>query len=248
VPTLQHFAGKTVLITGASRGIGRAAAVAFAGQGAHLILVARTRGGLTEADDEVRAAGGTATLIEMDLTDAGKLDALGPSLLARFPQIDVLIANAAMLGPLTPITHVSAKDWASVIDLNLSVNWRLIRSLDPLLQRASAGRAVFVTSSAARSCRAYWGPYAVSKAGLEALVTVYAKEVASTPLRVNLLDPGATRTAMRAKAMPGENPQGLPPPEVIAPIIVSMAMPAYQANGELVRAREHANYPSQYRS
>lgn len=247
MPTLQHFAGKTVLITGASRGIGRAAAVAFAGQGAHLILVARTRGGLTEADDEVRAAGGTATLIEMDLTDAGKLDALGPSLLARFPQIDVLIANAAMLGPLTPITHVSAKDWASVIDLNLSVNWRLIRSLDPLLQRASAGRAVFVTSSAARSCRAYWGPYAVSKAGLEALVTVYAKEVASTPLRVNLLDPGATRTAMRAKAMPGEDPNTLPEASALAPILVAMSHSSFDGNGQLVRAVDHELYPAAFR-
>ena len=239
------FQDKTVLITGASRGIGRATAIAFARQGAHLILIARTRGGLEEADDEVKAAGGTATLVEMDLTDAAKLDALGPSLLPRFPHVDVLIANAAILGPMTPLTHVSAKDWASVLDINLTANWRLIRTLDPLLQRAPAGRAVFVTSNAARSCRAYWGPYAVSKAALEALVKVYAKEVATTALRVNLFDPGATRTAMRAKAMPGENPQSLPPPEAIAPIIVSMCAPSYDANGEIVRAIEHPLYPQE---
>ena len=239
------FKDKIVLVTGASRGIGRATAIAFAREGAHLILIARTRGGLTEADDEVRAAGGTATLVEMDLTDATKLDALGPSLLPRFPHLDVLIANAAILGPMTPLTHVSAKEWTNVLDINLTVNWRLIRTLDPLLQRAPAARAVFVSSSAARSCRAYWGPYAVSKAGLEALVKVYANEVASTPMRVNLFDPGATRTAMRAAAMPGENPQSLPPPEAVAPIIVSMALPSYDANGAIVRAHEHPLYQPQ---
>jgi NAD(P)-dependent dehydrogenase (short-subunit alcohol dehydrogenase family) len=239
----QRYKGKTVLITGASRGIGRATALAFAREGAHLILIARTRGGLEEADDEVKAAGGSATLVEMDLTDAAKLDALGPSLHQRFPHLDVLIANAAILGPMTPLTHVSAKDWTSVIDINLTVNWRLIRTLDPLLQRAPAGRAVFVTSSLARSCKAYWGPYAVTKAGLEALVKVYAKEVATTALRANLLDPGAVRTAMRAKAMPGENPEVLPPPSAIAPIILSMALPSYDANGETVRAQEHPLYP-----
>ncbi len=244
----QNFKNKTVLITGASRGIGRATAIEFAKQGAHLILIARTRGGLEEADDDIRAAGGTATLIEMDLTDAAKLDALGPSLVPRFPHLDVLIANAAILGPMTPLTHVSAKEWASVMDINLTVNWLIIRTLDPLLQRAPAGRAVFVTSNAARSCRAYWGPYAVSKAGLEALVKVYAKEVATTPVRVNLLDPGATRTAMRAKAMPGENPETLPPPEAIAPIIASMAEPEYLANGEVVRANEHPLFPGRFRA
>ena len=241
------MAGKTVLVTGASRGIGRATSIAFAKEGAHLILLARTRGGLEEADDEVRAAGGTATLIEMDLTDAAKLDALGPSLFQRFGHHDVLIANAAMLGPLSPLIHISDQDWGNVIDLNLTVNWRLIRTLDPLLQRAEAGRAVFVSSNAAHSCRGYWGPYAVSKAGLEALVKVYANEVASTKVRANLLDPGATRTAMRAKAMPGEKPEILPPPEAIAPIIVSLARPDTQANGIIVRANEHELYPLKYR-
>lgn len=244
----RRFSGKTVLVTGASRGIGRATAVAFAREGAHLILIARTRGGLVEADDDIRAAGGTATLVEMDLTDATKLDALGPSLLPRFPHIDVLIANAAILGPMSPLTHISAKDWTDVLDINLTVNWRLIRTLDPLLQRAPAGRAVFVSSNLARSCRAYWGPYAVSKAGLEALVKVYAKEVASTNLKVNLFDPGATRTAMRAKAMPGENPQSLPPPEAVAPLIVGMALPGYNANGDIVRAVEHPQYPRGFRA
>lgn len=238
----KRFEGKNVLITGASRGIGRATAVAFGKEGAHLILVARTRGGLEETDDEVRAAGGSATLVEMDLTDASKLDALGPSLFERFKHLDALIANAAMLGPLSPLTHISDADWASVIDINLTVNWRLIRTLDPLLRRAPAARAVFVSSNSARSCRAYWGPYAVSKAGLEALVKVYANEVANSAIRANLLDPGATRTAMRAAAMPGEDPATLPSPEAIAPIIVEMASPEYNANGKVVRANEHELY------
>jgi NAD(P)-dependent dehydrogenase (short-subunit alcohol dehydrogenase family) len=242
------FAGKTVLVTGASRGIGKATAVAFAREGAHLILLARTQGGLEEADDEVRAAGGTATLITLDLADSARLDGLGPSLFQRFQHLDVLVANAAILGPLSPLTHVSDADWTSVQTINVTANWRLIRTLDPLLQRAVAGRAIFLSSNAARSCRAYWGPYAVSKAALEALVCVYAKEVASTPVRVNCLDPGATRTAMRAKAMPGENPESLPEPSAIAPIVLDMARADNTASGTVVRANEHALYPVTHRN
>ena len=240
----KRFAGKTVLITGGSRGIGRAAAVAFASEGASLILLARTRGGLEEADDEVRAAGGAATLIEFNLGDGAKLDALGPSLFQRFGHIDVLIANAGILGPLSPLPHISDADWNSVLAVNLTANWRLIRTLDPLLRRADAGRAVFLSSGAAHSCRAYWGPYAVSKAGLEALVKVYANELASTSVRVNLLDPGATRTAMRAKAMPGEDPARLPPAAALAPIILAMAAASFTGNGEVVRAAAHELYPT----
>ncbi len=239
---LKRFSGKTVLVTGASRGIGRAAAVAFAAEGAHLILIARTRGGLEEADDEVRAAGGVATLIEMNLADGARVDALGPSLFVRFPQLDVLVANAGILGTLTALPHVSDADWNSVLNINLTANWRLIRTLDPLLRRAEAGRAVFLSSNAARSCRAYWGPYAVSKAGLVALVKVYASELASTAVRANCLDPGATRTAMRAKAMPGEKPETLPPPDVLAPIILAMAAPSFTVNGTVVRASDHELY------
>ena len=244
--TTHPFAGKTVLVTGASRGIGRATALAFAKAGAHLVLLARTRGGLEEADDEVRAAGASATLIELDLADAGLVDGLGPSLFPRFGQIDVLVANAGILGTLSPLPHVTEADWNGVLAINLTANWRLIRTLDPLLRRAAAGRAIFLSSNAARSCRAYWGPYAVSKAGLEALVKVYANELASTPARANCLDPGATRTAMRAKAMPGERPESLPEPAAIAPIILAMALPSFMGNGEVVRANEHELYPRQF--
>ena len=243
-----RFAGKTVLITGASRGIGRAAALAFAREKAHLVLIARTRGGLEDVDDEVRAAGGTATLIEMNLADEAKVDALGPSLFERFPHLDVMVANAGILGTLTALPHVSDADWSQVLNTNLSANWRLIRTLDPLLRRAMAARAVFLTSNSARSCRAYWGPYAVSKAGLEALVKVYANELASTSVRVNSLDPGATRTAMRAKAMPGEDPMSLPDPAALAPIILSMALPSFMMTGTVVRASEHELYPRAFKT
>lgn len=238
-PATRRLAGRTALVTGASRGIGLATARALGAEGAHVILLARTRGGLEEADDEVRAAGGAATLVELDLMDGERLDALGPSLYQRFPHLDILVANAAILGPMSPLGHISAADWDKVIATNLTANWRLIRSLDPLLRKAPAARGVFLSSGAARSCRAYWGPYAVSKAALEALVKVYAAEVASTPVRVNLLDPGATRTAMRAKAMPGEDPATLPPAEAVAPVIVAMALPEYVDNGMVVRASEH---------
>ena len=245
--TDKRFAGKTVLITGASRGIGHAAAAAFAAEGAHLILAARTRGGLEEADDAVRKAGGSATLIELDLRDGAKIDALGPSLFERFKHLDVLIANAGILGTLGPVTHVTETDWNSVLAVNLTANWRLIRTLDPLLRRAEAGRAVFLSSSLAVSARAYWGPYAVSKAGLETLVRVYANELASTPMRANLLDPGATRTAMRAKAMPGEDPNTLPEASALAPILVAMSHSSFDGNGQLVRAVDHELYPAAFR-
>ena len=243
----RRFSGQTVLVTGASRGIGRAVAVAFAREGAQLILLARTRGGLEEVDDEVREAGGSATLIELDLRDGGKLDALGPSLFDRFKQLDVLVANAGILGTLSPLPHISDADWNDVMAVNLTANWRLIRTLDPLLRRAGAARAVFLSSGAAQSCRAYWGAYSASKAGLEALVKVYANELASTPARANLLDPGATRTNMRAKAMPGEDPQALPGPALLAPVILALSHTTYTGNGQVVRAGDHELYPSEFR-
>lgn len=221
--TSQVATSRTVLITGASRGIGRAAATAFARQGAHLILIARTRGGLEEADDEVRKAGGTATLVPLDLTDGEKVDQLGPSLYPRFPHLDVLIANAGILGPITPVSHIQDKDWADVLAVNLTANWRLIRTLEPLLKRSAAGRAIFVTSGAAANPRAYWGAYAASKAALEALVKSWALELASTPVRVNLLSPGRVRTGMRAKAFPGEDPKTVPLPEDVAQRFLDLA-------------------------
>lgn len=224
---------RTVLITGASRGIGRAAAVAFAKRGDHVILVARTRGGLEETDDAVRAAGGKATLVPLDLKDGEKLDALGPSLFARFPHLDVLVANAGLLGPITPVSHVSDKDWHDVLAVNLTANWRLIRTLEPLLKRASAGRAIFVSSGAAVRPRAYWGPYAATKAGLEALVKSWAEELANTPVRVNLLNPGPVRTAMRATAFPGEDPATLKTPEEIADRFLDLAAADLTATGQV---------------
>lgn len=240
--TARRLDGRIALVTGASRGIGHAAALALAAEGAHVILTARTKGGLEEADDEIKSLGGSATLVPLNFAHADKLDALGPNLLQRFDRLDILVANAAMLGPLSPLDHVSAEDWAKVMDVNLTANWRLIRTLDPLLKRSDAGRAVFVSSAAAHKCRAYWGPYSVSKAGLEALVKTYANEIASTSVRANLLDPGATRTGMRASAMPGEDPASLPPATALVPIIVEMCLPAYDSNGALVVAREHAHF------
>jgi NAD(P)-dependent dehydrogenase (short-subunit alcohol dehydrogenase family) len=224
---------RTVLITGASRGIGRAAAHAFARHGDHLILVARTRAGLEEADDEVRKAGGTATLVPLDLKDGETVDALGPSLYQRFPHLDVFIANAGILGPISPVSHIQDKDWTEVLALNLTANWRLMRTLEPLLKRSAAGRAIFVTSGAATNPRAYWGPYAASKAGLEALVKTWAQELASTPVRVNLFSPGPVRTAMRSKAFPGEDPKTLPPPEDVAQRFLDLAAPGLTETGRM---------------
>jgi NAD(P)-dependent dehydrogenase (short-subunit alcohol dehydrogenase family) len=237
MPQLKRLAGRTALITGASRGIGRAVALAYAREGAHLVLVARTQGGLTELDDEVKALGASATLVQLDMTDGAKLDGLGPSLATRFPTLDIVIGNAAILGPLSPLGHIKDSDWENVMATNLTSNWRLIRTLDPLLRAAPAGRGIFVSSAAASKCRAYWGPYSVSKAALEALVKTYANEVASTPVRVNLLDPGATRTAMRATAMPGEDPATLPTPESLTELFIEMALPSYSENGAVVNAR-----------
>ncbi len=234
--TRSAAAPRTVLITGASRGLGRAAARAFAAQGDHVILVARTRGGLEEADDEVRKAGGTATLVPLDLQDGDKVDALGPSLFARFPHLDVLVANAGILGPITPVSHVQDKDWTEVLSVNLTANWRLIRTLEPLLKRSVAGRAIFVTSKAASQPNAYWGPYAASKAALEALVKSWAAELANTPVRVNLLSPGGVRTGMRAKAFPGEDPKTLPSPEVVAQRFLDLAAPGLTETGRVFGA------------
>lgn len=235
--TSQSLAGRIALVTGASRGIGRAVAVALAGEGAHLILLARTQGGLEEVDDEIRAAGGSATLLQLDLKNGDKLDALGPTLFQRWGKLDILIGNAGILGPLSPLSHIAADAWNDVLAINLTANWRLIRACDPLLRKSDAGRAVFVTSGASQARTAYWGPYAASKAGLEALVKSYAHEIERTPVRVNLVNPGPIRTAMRVKAFPGEKPESLPPPEDVAPLFVELASPACTMNGIVVDFR-----------
>jgi NAD(P)-dependent dehydrogenase (short-subunit alcohol dehydrogenase family) len=213
---------RIALVTGASRGIGRAVAIGLAREGAHVIVLARTVGGLEEVDDEIRAFGGTATLVNLDLRQSDKVDALGPTIYQRWGKLDILVANAGVLGPLSPLAHITGDAWNEVIETNLTSNWRLIRSLDPVLRRSEGARAVFVSSGAAAAKNAYWGPYSVSKAGLEALVKTYAHEVASTPIKVNLLNPGPVRTTMRQRAFPGENPATLPEPEALVPLFLDL--------------------------
>ena len=237
MPATPRLAGRLALVTGATRGVGRAVALAYAREGAHLILVGRTAGALEEVDDEIRAGGGTATLLALDLKAHDKIDALGPTIYQRWGKLDVLVGNAGILGPLSPLGHVTADAWNEVLEINLTANWRLIRTLDPLLRRSQAGRAIFVTSGAAAAPSAYWGPYAASKAGLEALVRVYAQEVESTPVRANLVNPGPTRTRMRAKAFPGEDPASLKPPEHTAETFVRLAEVACTDNGRLFDLR-----------
>lgn len=226
--------GRIAVVTGASRGIGRALALQLARAGAHVVAVARTSGALEELDDEIRThSSAGATLVPLDLKDGGAIDGLGEALFGRFRRVDILIGNAGILGPVSPLGHVEPKRWDEVIAVNLTANWRLIRSFDPLLRQSDAGRAVFVSSRAAHHCRAYWGPYAVSKAGLEALVKTYANETRQTKVRVNLLDPGALRTRMRAEGMPGEDPMTLPTPEDVAPHLLPMVDPGLDRSGDL---------------
>ncbi|WP_041793726.1 SDR family NAD(P)-dependent oxidoreductase [Micavibrio aeruginosavorus] len=228
--------GRVAVITGASRGIGAAVARRLAAAGAHVVLVARTTGALEALDDEIRNAGGRATLIPLNLLDFDKVDTLGPALAERFGRCDILVANAGMLGTLGPLPHADAKEWDRVIGLNLTANFRLVRTLDPLLRASDAGRAIFVTSGAAEGPRAYWGAYAVSKAGLEAMARSYAAENEKTNLRVNIIDPGRVRTKMRAAAYPGEDPQSVIPPEDVVDAFLALADPAMTAHGQRVKA------------
>ena len=225
--------GKIALVTGASRGIGYATALALARDGAHVVAVARTVGGLEELDDAIRAAGGSATLVPFDLKDSTAIDRLGATLNERYRRLDVLVGNAGILGPISPLGHIEPRAWDEVIAVNVTANWRLIRSMDPLLQRAEWGRAVFVTSGAAANARAYRGPYSISKAALDVLVRTYAAETASTPIRVNLFNPGPTRTRMRAAFMPGEDPAALPTPDAVAARVVDLCLPSVQQTGML---------------
>jgi NAD(P)-dependent dehydrogenase (short-subunit alcohol dehydrogenase family) len=227
------LADRIALVTGASRGIGRATALALARAGAHVVAVARTVGGLEELDDAIRLVGGSATLVPLDLKDTPGIVRLAAALSERYQRLDVLIGNAGILGPLSPLGHVEPKAWDEVLAVNVTANWQLIRALDPLLRRSTGGRVVFVSSGIAARPRAYWGPYAVSKAALEALARTYAAETVSTPVRVNLFNPGPTRTRMRATAMPGEDPAATKPAEPVAEQIVELCLPQLQETGKL---------------
>ena len=226
---------RVALVTGASRGIGRATAVALAKLGAHVVLAARTQGALEEVDDEIRAAGGAATLLPIDLKNGDSIDPIGPSLHGRFGRLDILVHNAAALGKLTPAAHITPKDFAECVAVNLSSTYRLIRTCAPVLLASDAGRAVFVTSGVARAPRAFWGAYGSTKAAMENLVLSWADEVENTALRVNLFDPGPTATRMRAQAFPGEDPNTLPTPAMVAEQLRSTCMPNCAAHGSLVR-------------
>jgi NAD(P)-dependent dehydrogenase (short-subunit alcohol dehydrogenase family) len=228
------LSGRIALVTGASRGIGRAAAIALTRAGAHVVLVARTVGGLEETDDEIQKLGGTASLVPMNLRNGEAIDRLGASIYERWGRLDAFLGNAGVLGQLTPLAHMEPKIFQEVLEVNLVANWRLIRSLDPLLRLSDAGRVLFVTSGAARKHTAYWGAYAVSKAALESLALTYAAECETTRIKVNLINPGPMRTAMRKKAMPGEDPDTLPVPEDLAYRVVEMLSPAYDRNETVI--------------
>ena len=233
---MGRLEGRIALITGASRGIGAAVARRFAREGAHLVLVARTVGGLEEVDDAVGAAGGTATLVPLDLLDYPAIDRLGGVLAERHGRLDVLVGNAAMLGGLRPMGHYPTDDWEKLIALNVTANWRLIRAFDALLRASESGRAIFVTAAAARSHTAYWGAYAASKAALESMARTYAAEMTKTNVRINLIEPVATATRLRAEAMPGEDPKTLPHPDDITDAFVDLASADCLRNGEMVAA------------
>jgi NAD(P)-dependent dehydrogenase (short-subunit alcohol dehydrogenase family) len=231
--TALPLSDRIAVVTGASRGIGYTLARELAKAGAHVVAVARTTGALEELDDEIKAAGGSATLVPLDLTDGEGIDRLGGALYERFGRVDILIGNAGMLGPISPLGHVGPKDWDKVMALNVTANWRLIRSLEPLLKLSDAGRALFLSSGAARRIRAYWGPYAVSKAALEALVATWAKELEITRVKVNLINPGPLRTKMRAQAMPGEDADTLERPIVLVPHVLDLVSPTLEESGRV---------------
>lgn len=228
-----ELTGKVVLVTGASRGIGYAAAVEAARRGAHVIAVARTVGGLEELDDAIQEVGGSSTLVPFDLRDGDAIDRLGAAIFERWGHLDGLVANAGLLGTLSPVPHLKPDEFDKVFAINVTANYRLLRSLDLLLRQSAAGRAVFVSSSSARSARPFWGLYAASKAALDAMVKSYAGEMSTTNVKTNVFYPGAVRTAMRAKAMPGEDPATLPQPSNIAPKLVDLLSANVTENGRL---------------
>lgn len=235
----KRLQGRVALVTGASRGIGRAVALRYAAEGATVIALARTQGALEELDDEIlKLTGANAVLVPMDLRDGDKIDQMGAALFERFKRLDVLAGIAGALGMLAPVGHIGLKEWAEPIEVNLTANWRLIRAMDPLLRLSDAGRALFVTSGVTRGVFPFYGAYAASNAGLEQIVRIYASEIENiTKVKANLVDPGIVRTRMRATAYPGEDPMQHPAPEDITDVFVELAEASCDRSGEIVRAR-----------
>jgi NAD(P)-dependent dehydrogenase (short-subunit alcohol dehydrogenase family) len=229
----KPLASRIALVTGASRGIGYATALALAKAGAHIVAVARTQGGLEELDDAIRAEGGSATLVPLSLADFDGIARLGAALNERHGKLDILVGNAGIAGPSSPLGHIELKPWSDVLAVNVTANFQLIRCMEPLLRQSDAGRAVFITSGAASKATAYLGPYAASKAALDTLVRVWAAETAITPIKANLFSPGPIRTRMRAQVFPGEDPMTLDTPEQVAEYIVPMCLPSWTESGKL---------------
>ena len=232
--------GRVILITGASRGIGRAAAIACAHQGAELIITGRTTGALEEVDDEITAVGGAATIVELDQTDYAAIPRLAHAIDSRWGRLDGFVANAGQLGRMAPMAHIEPEIWERTMSVNLTSVWFQAKTFDPLLRAAPAARVVLVSSGAAVGARPFWGAYAVSKAGLESMGRAWAAESEQTNMKINLLDPGGTATAMRASAFPGEDPSTLPSPADIAPAFVTLLSETCEGHGERYSARQLA--------
>ena len=232
-PAIKTLEGRICVLTGATRGIGRSVAIELVRRGAHVVAIGRTLGALEELDDEVQKIGGTATLVQFDLKDFDAIDRLGAALYERWGKVDGLIGNAGLLGAITPTGHLEPKVWDEVMAVNVTANWRLLRSLDPLLRQSDAGRAVFMSSGAAHMCKPFWGVYSVSKAALDALVRTYSGEMVATTVNANLFSPGPVRTKMRAQAMPGEEPTSIPHPDDVAPSIVDLIEPTCTDTGRI---------------
>ncbi len=231
--------GRIAVVTGASRGIGYQAALGYAREGAHVIAVARTVGGLEELDDQIKEFGGTATLVPFDLTDYDAIDRLGAIIHERWGKLDILLANAGVLGVVTPLSHLDIKIWNEVMAVNVTANWRLIRSLEPLLLKSDAARALFMSSGAVNSCRPFVGPYSASKAALEAMVKTWAHENEQSSICANIVDPAIARTAMRARYAPGEDPETVPMPVTLVPDLVKLASVETTENGKIFLCAEH---------
>jgi NAD(P)-dependent dehydrogenase (short-subunit alcohol dehydrogenase family) len=232
----MRLSGRIALVTGASRGIGRAVALRYAQEGATVVALARSKKDLESLDDEIRAATGkSAVLVAESVTDYAKIEQVAVALAERFKKLDILVGNAATLIQLSPLGHYTPKQWDEFFNVNVTANWRLIRCMEPLLKASDAGRAIFVTSGAAHTDKMYWGPYGASKAALERMIQIYANEMAHTKLKVNLLDPGRIRTAMRATAYPGEDPNTLPTPASITDSFVTLAEPCFNRTGQIIQ-------------